>query len=287
MGYPKITVVTPSYNQGQFLEETILSVVGQQYPNLEYIVIDGGSTDSSVNVLKKNEQHLTFWVSERDRGQAHAINKGFARATGDILCWLNSDDIYLPGALSFISTNLDPSRSELLFGNCFHFFEGGATSHGSDVVREHERRDLRLADYLVQPSTFWTRKVWEQAGELDESLTFGFDWEWFIRARNSGAEFRPVDKYLSAYRFHSDHKSSTGGERRLTELASIYKRHAGNEYARLFARCMKYRSKISFGRRWLSRLKLSRFEGPLLKLAFPALFRGFRKSDISDMITML
>jgi glycosyltransferase involved in cell wall biosynthesis len=287
MNYPKITVVTPSYNQGQFLEETILSVIGQQYPNLEYIVIDGGSTDSSVEILKKYEHHLTFWVSERDRGQAHAINKGFARATGDILCWLNSDDLYLPGSLSFVSSQLDLSRAELLFGNCFHFFEGGATSHGSDVVREHKRRDLLLADYIVQPSSFWTRKAWENAGELDESLTFGFDWDWFIRARKAGAEFIPVDKYLSAYRFHSEHKSGTGGARRLNELAGIYNRHAGTEYGRLFASCLRYRSRISFGRRWLSRLKLSRFEGPVLKLAFPTVFRGFRKNDISDMITML
>jgi glycosyltransferase involved in cell wall biosynthesis len=287
MSDPKITVVTPSYNQGQFLEETILSVVGQHYPNLEYMVIDGGSTDNSLEVLKKHEHHLTFWVSEKDRGQAHAINKGFARATGDILCWLNSDDLYLPGALSFISSHLDPARPELLFGNCFHFFDGQATSHGSNVVREHARRDLLLTDYIVQPSAFWTRTVWEQTGELDESLTFGFDWDWFIRASKGGAEFKPVDKYLSAYRFHSEHKSGIGGERRLNELASIYNRHAGTEYGRLFARCLKYRAQISFGRRWLSRLKLSRYEGPVFKLAFPAVFRGFRKSDISDMITML
>jgi glycosyltransferase involved in cell wall biosynthesis len=287
MSCPKVTVVTPSYNQGHFLEETILSVVGQQYPNLEYIVIDGGSTDSSVEILKKNEHHLTLWVSEKDRGQAHAINKGFARATGDILCWLNSDDVYLPGALNFIASRLDPSRAALVFGNCFHFFEGKATSHGSDVVREHTRRDLRLTDYIVQPSSFWTRKVWEQTGELDESLTFGFDWDWFIRARQGGAEFTPVDKYLSDYRLHSDHKSGAGGERRLDELAAIYSRHAGTEYGRLFARCLEHRAKIAFGRRWLSRLKLSHFEGPVFKLAFPALFRGFRKSDISDMITML
>ena len=99
MEYPKITVVTPSYNQGQFIEATIQSVIGQQYPNLEYIVCDGGSTDETVEILKKYTDKITWWCSEKDKGQSDAINKGMRKATGDIVCWINSDDVLLPGTL--------------------------------------------------------------------------------------------------------------------------------------------------------------------------------------------
>ena len=288
MDYPRITVVTPSFNQGRFIEETILSVVGQQYPNLEYIVIDGGSTDASVEVIKKYERHLAHWVSEPDRGQAHAINKGFAKATGRILAWLNSDDMYLPGALACAASALKADDGPgLLFGNCLHFVEGEEQAYGSDVRAAHETMNLTLADYIIQPSTFWTRSAWEAAGPLDESLNFGFDWEWFIRARKTGVAFVPADKYLSLYRIHGAHKTGTGGERRLQELATIYGRHAGAKYERLFVRCTAARSKIIAGRTLVGRLRLSRFEVAALKLRFPGLFRGFEPEEISDMITML
>src|SRR5687768_13083798 len=103
MNSPKISIITPSYNQGRFIEETILSVINQNYPNLEYIIIDGGSTDNTVEIIRKYEQHLAYWVSEKDGGQSEAINKGFKKATGDIVCWINSDDFFMPGALSKVA----------------------------------------------------------------------------------------------------------------------------------------------------------------------------------------
>src|SRR6267142_1062651 len=114
MSFEKITIVTPSFNQGSFLEQTILSVIGQQYPDLEYIIIDGGSTDNSVEIIKKYASRLAHWESETDRGQAHALNKGFALATGTIFGWINSDDFYLPGTLFFVAEQLGARQPEVL-----------------------------------------------------------------------------------------------------------------------------------------------------------------------------
>jgi glycosyltransferase involved in cell wall biosynthesis len=287
MNWPKITVVTPSFNQGQFLEETILSVVGQQYPNLEFIIIDGGSTDQSVEIIKKYEKHLTFWVSEKDKGQGAAINKGFGMATGDIMAWLNSDDMYLPGTFFHIVSSFKSTSPQLVFGNCVHIRENSSLVNGSDVGRRHSEMNLVLADYIIQPSSFWTRDLWIKTGALDESLVFAFDWDWFIRAKKTGAEFKPDVKYLSVYRIHGQHKTGVGGDTRLQELAKVYGRHAGDKYEELFLRCCSYRSKILSFTKWISRSRLSRHEGQLLKAAFPGVFRGFNQDEVRDMVSML
>lgn len=285
--YPKITIVTPSYNQGQFLEETILSVVSQEYPNLEYIVIDGGSTDNSAEIIRKYEEHLAYWVSEKDEGQAHAINKGFARSTGDILGWLNSDDFYLPATLHVVAGQLDIAEPELLFGNCRHFKQDRSLEYGSDVEEAHRKIKLALADYIIQPSSFWTRKTWEQTGELDQKLTFSFDWDWFIRAQKAGTKFKPVARYLSSYRIHAAHKTGTGGSKRLAELSSIYLRYSGAGPEQAFKRAIASHKQIAAFRNLVGRLRLRNWEGNLLKLAFPSVFAGVHAREIGDMMTML
>src|SRR5437016_7897009 len=131
--YPKISVVTPSYNQGSYLEKTILSVLNQEYPNIEYIVIDGGSTDNSLDIIKKYEKHLKYWVSEPDRGQSNAINKGFSHATGDLLTWLSSDDYYMPGALWALATMAMAHREASVFVGAGRIIDERSEEQTSEV----------------------------------------------------------------------------------------------------------------------------------------------------------
>jgi glycosyltransferase involved in cell wall biosynthesis len=170
MALPRITIVTPSYNQGQYLEATIQSVLGQGYPDLEYIIMDGGSTDESVTVIKKYEKYLAYWVSAPDGGQAAAVNAGFGRATGGILAWLNSDDTYLPDALRRAAETLDDGKPDLVFGNCMYFIQESGQVILTNVGIAQQAYDLPTCDYLSQSSTFWTRRAWDLVGPLDESL---------------------------------------------------------------------------------------------------------------------
>jgi glycosyltransferase involved in cell wall biosynthesis len=224
MYYPKISIITPSYNQGQFLEQTILSVLGQDYPNLEYIIIDGGSTDNSVEIIKKYAPRLKYWHSEPDKGQSHAINKGFSIAKGDILAWLNSDDMYLPGILNKIASIVNTDNSGIYFGDCIHFNHQADElfCFGSKIASACQTQNLLVCDYIIQPSSFWTRKTWQKVGKLNEDSHFGFDWEWFIRAKLDEVPFYPIKSPLAIYRIHDAHKSGTGGVKRQIEISEIY-----------------------------------------------------------------
>ncbi|MCS3801730.1 glycosyltransferase family 2 protein [Niastella sp. OAS944] len=226
--FPKISVITPSYNQGQFIEETILSVIGQNYPNLEYIVIDGGSTDNTVSIIKKYESKISYWVSEKDGGQAEAINKGFKKATGDIFCWLNSDDMFMPGALYIMAAKMKENNSAIYFGNCIHFkyANDGVEAIGSNVVEAARLYSLQHVDFIIQPSSFWSKATFEKVGYLTEELHFGLDWQWFLRAKQCGVPFIAIQECLSMYRAHPNHKSSHGGKKRQSEFVKIYDQYA-------------------------------------------------------------
>jgi glycosyltransferase involved in cell wall biosynthesis len=289
----KITVVTPSFNQGQFLEATILSVLGQNYPGLEYIIMDGGSNDDSVSIIKKYGSQLTYWNTEKDNGQSHAINRGFARSTGDILLWLNSDDLLMPNVLAFIADTVRQNGDGIYFGNCIHFRESPLGLHcmGSDVVGSFNRQALEYTDYIIQPSSFWTRRVYEQVGPLDESLHFGFDWEWFLRAKKKGIQLSPLQKCLSMYRLHDSHKSGTGGVRRQNELLTIYGKYSP-EAGQLFRMLMQ--EKIpSQGFRAKMVAKIFRLAGRpvshsrLLKLTQSSKYKAFSTEQIEYTRYML
>jgi glycosyltransferase involved in cell wall biosynthesis len=178
--WPRISIVTPSYNQGQFLEETIRSVLLQGYPNLEYIIVDGGSTDGSVDIIRKYEPWLAHWESEKDRGQSHAINKGFQRATGKIVAWLNSDDFYYPSALSHAAEQFRQNPAAgLVYGNCDLVDEGGAFLRVKGGSWDYER--LLGQVYFGQPATFINPLGLSDAGDLDESLHIPLDWDLWLR----------------------------------------------------------------------------------------------------------
>jgi glycosyltransferase involved in cell wall biosynthesis len=282
---PRITIVTPSYNQAPFIEQTILSVIGQGYEPLEYFVFDGGSTDGTVDILKRYAGRITHWQSKPDGGQAAAINEGLARATGDIVGWLNSDDYYLPKTLARAATLLDPARPQLLAGNCIHVFEETGAVLGSFVPRRHREMELRLADYLIQPSTLWTAAAWKSAGPLLTTMHYAFDWEWFVRAQQSGVEILATEEYLSVYRIHADHKSAKGTDRRTSEIRDIYVKYSGDSYARLFD--------ILFTNQNIRRLRVAmrrvRTEHLFPKVArrlWPSLLGRYAEREIRDVSAM-
>lgn len=208
MSQPKITVVTPSYNQGHFLEETILSVLNQNYSNLEFFVIDGGSTDCSVDVILKYSSQITWWVSEKDKGQSDAINKGFRKGSGDILAWLNSDDVYCPGALqavaSFFSTH---PKMGAVIGDQVVIDSKGRQIDFKKSAPVSFRAALYSTCAVPQPATFFTRDAWRLAGELDTSLQYVMDFEFFLRMMSAGIKFGTVRVPLAKFRLHTGSKT--------------------------------------------------------------------------------
>jgi glycosyltransferase involved in cell wall biosynthesis len=224
---PKISIITPSFNQAAFIEQTISSVLGQGYPKLEYIIIDGGSTDGSVEIIRKYEDRIAFWVSEKDRGQAHAINKGLARATGDIIAYLNSDDFYLDGTLRQVA-DLFNRRPDLdvFHGRCRVVDQDGAKigERTGSITRYDEILDLWNVWWgrrnFVQPEVFWTRRIANRVGQFREDLHWVMDYDYWLRILRAGGQVGFIDAELAAFRLHPNQKS-TRPEQTAAELLHV------------------------------------------------------------------
>jgi len=228
MTYPKISIVTPSYNQAEYLEHTICSVLNQNYPNLEYIIIDGGSTDGSVEIIKKYADKLTYWVSEKDNGQYDAINKGFSHTTGDILGWLNSSDIYFPWTFNTIVEIFEGHKEVQWISGIPTNLSKGIAPQTVYYATEKNRYDIISGNYkwIQQESTFWKRSLWEKAGKLDISVKYAADlklWIDFFKHEN----IYYVNTILAGLRYHD--------VRRGEDQNGIYFREADAEYKKFKA----------------------------------------------------
>jgi glycosyltransferase involved in cell wall biosynthesis len=230
-----ISIITPSYNQAAYVEETIRSVLDQDYTNLEYIIMDGGSTDGTVDILRRIHDPRMTWISEADRGQSDAINKGMRRANGDILAWLNSDDAYLPGTLRTIAAHFEAhADSHFVYGDAIAIDERGR-EYG---IRTHVRQvnaDLLInqCDYIVQPAAFWRSSLWRTMGELDESLRYSMDYEYWMRvSKRYPLDYLPIA--FARERLYANAKTFKGAIPRLEEIAAVARRHGGDGLPRAY-----------------------------------------------------
>jgi glycosyltransferase involved in cell wall biosynthesis len=222
---PRVSIITPSYNQAPFLEETILSVLSQDYPNVEYIIIDGGSTDGSIDIIKRYENRLAYWVSEPDRGQSHAINKGWQRASGDIVAYLNSDDLYTPAAIATAVHALVSNPEACMVYSDALRISGSGRPLGSYRSGPFDVRRVMTSEVpILQPTVFIRRSALDEAGLLDEHLHFVMDYELWIRlGLHHPAVYLPATQ-LARVREHEAAKSTAAVERFIPEQRQVLDR---------------------------------------------------------------
>ena len=237
--WPRITVVTPSYNQAKFIEATIQSVLDQGYPNLEYIIIDGGSKDDSAEIIRRYEKHLAYWVSEKDKGPSDAIVKGFSRATGTILAYLNSDDLYLPGSLETIAEIMNDPAVDVAYGNMYWIDTDGKR------IAEQRQTPFRPMGFLYggatlpQPAVFWRSDLYQRCGGMDTSYHFAFDAYLFFRFALEGARFKHVNKFVASFRIHPQSKSSNEFEVCAKEIQRLRETYLPFPYESFRASCVR------------------------------------------------
>jgi glycosyltransferase involved in cell wall biosynthesis len=245
---PRISIVTPSFNQAAFVEQTLQSVLRQRYPNLEYIVMDGGSSDGTMAILDRYRDRLAHLAHGPDGGQAAAVARGLALCTGEIMAYLNSDDMLLPGALTFVADYFQRNPTvDLIYGHRCYVDEGNVV-RGHWILPAHRDWLMRRWDLIPQETCFWRRTLWERGGNVDEAFQFALDYELFVRYMNAG-RLRRVNRFLGVFRYHAASKTQTMlrtiGKR---EIAEVRRRHrifgAGRALGKLLSVGVQLRSAL-------------------------------------------
>jgi len=234
---PLVSIVTPSYNQARFLEQTILSVLNQSYDHIEYIVIDGGSTDGSVDILETYADRIDYWVSEEDRGQTDAINKGLERATGEIMAWINSDDTYQPHAVQEVVAffNEHPQVG-MVYGDANIIDEEGHVIGEFNAQQTSYRRLRRGGVYIPQPAAFWRGALWHEVGPLDPSFYFAMDYDLWLRLADISQLAYHRGHTWANFRVHGESKTITADARCWDEMLQIHRRDGGRWVSFLVAK---------------------------------------------------
>ncbi len=234
--FPKISIITPTYNQGRYIQMTIDSVLNQNYPNLEYIIMDGGSTDDTVSILKSYNKNI-IWFSEKDRGQTHAINKGLQIATGDIIAYINSDDVYKPNAFFKVARFFqDHPAAMWVTGLCdivdenFREVRKPITWYKNFWLLFHSYQVLLILDYVSQPSTFWRRALIDQVGCFDESLYLVMDYDYWLKIGKKYPLY-VIPQYLSSFRTHPSSKTRSLDTNINNEEMGVIKRYTKSSFA--------------------------------------------------------
>ncbi len=233
---PLVSIVTPSFNQARYLEATIQSVLSQTYPRLEYIIVDGGSTDGSVDIIKKYESKLAWWVSEKDKGQTDALNKGFTHAKGDILAWLNSDDTYEPGAISE-AVHLMQQNPEigLLYGDANYINEEGRVIGKFPAAQTDLKRLREGYVHIPQQATFFRGNLWREVGPLDPSFYFAMDYDLWVRLA-AHSQVKYVPQTWANFRLHTAGKTIAADDRCWPEMVRVHYRDGGNFFSVIVAK---------------------------------------------------
>ncbi len=231
-----ISIVTPSYNQAKYIEKTIQSVLMQDYPRIEYIVVDGGSSDGTVDIIKKYEDRITRWVSEKDKGQTDAINKGFAHASGDILAWINSDDTYQPGAISAAVKYLQEHPTVgMVYGDCNFINESGQVIGKFNSAQTNYRLIRQGSVRIPQQTMFFRTDLWKQVGPLDPSFYFAMDYDLWTRI-SARSEIKYVRQTWANFRLHTSGKTIMADDRCWPEMIRVHYRDGGSFFSMIVAK---------------------------------------------------